>query len=71
MMAMMGIVAENGKPEKSAICIWCDTVLDPAVPHIGRVCSRCYRLLKLAGITEDEIFARDEWADNKDDTEDS
>ena len=39
------------------LCRWCDRALTPYEARVsGRVCQRCVRMLRDAGITEEEIF---------------
>jgi protein-arginine kinase activator protein McsA len=48
------------KGSDGEVCYWCGTTFQPEVRRRRPVCPRCYRLLVGAGVTDEEIFGREE-----------
>jgi predicted amidophosphoribosyltransferase len=46
--------------EVPQLCQWCKKPFNKEEAAIGRVCARCLRLLRGAGLTDEEIYRSDE-----------
>jgi hypothetical protein len=47
----------SGPPDSEVLCSWCGKRLPSDGPEAASVCERCVRLLKGAGLSDEEIFA--------------
>jgi hypothetical protein len=49
-------IDKNQMDKSLELCAWCAIPLTNATQYKGVVCVRCYKLLKNAGIKDEEIF---------------
>lgn|GEM_PF-5107807 len=55
--------ADTNTKRESEVCSWCGARFTPDAPQNRPVCARCQRLLKSAGLKDEEIFGYDDQHD--------